>query len=863
MSAPAPGRDRTPPQWGSPLNEDDYAALAKSWITRELAEEAMLRRVDTYEGREVVGQKGNRDCSGVLIPYYWPGEASAHTYRLRRDKPEMRQGTDGKTKPAAKYLAPPGGGNRLYVPPGVTLEQLQDVTIPIVIVEGEKKALALWRLANHGVSTPRFIPVAIAGVWNWKGKIGKTGGPKGERLDVHGPIADLSRIEWRGRVAFIVFDTNVYTIESVQWARKGICQELTIRTAEVKLVNLPEDCDVNGVDDLLSAQGPDRVLELFDAAVSGARLRVVLPPQFQSRPEGMFRITTNGGLSQIQLTNFKAKVITNIQLDDGVESRREFEIEAELMGRTFRFPVSASEFGSMDWPIERLGSSAITYPNRKDFARAAIQSFSMTAEERSIYTHTGWRKLSGVWVYLHAGGAIGAAGPVSDVNMRLLGALSRYELRAPTNTSAVRVAVKASLRLVELGPPSISFPLLAATCRAVLGDADFSLHLVGATGAFKSELAALQQQHFGVAMIRKNLPGAWSSTGNSLEVLSFHAKDTLLVIDDFAPQGSSNEVARYHAAADRVFRAAGNHAGRGRLDSTSKLREAKPPRALILSTGEEIPRGQSVRARLFILEISKGDISVTKLTECQKDAYAGLYAEAISAFIKWLAGRYEEACAALERKVSEHRATALSNMAHARTPDIVANLQAGFDLYLDFAVDAGILAAAERDHLSRRCWEALREAAAAQAKHQGESEPTAKFLTILRSLLTSGRAHLAARNGGEPGRAPESCGWSRENSNWIPHGDRVGWVDDDNLYLDLTAAYRLAQIAGRDAGEVLAVSEPTLKKRLSERGLLASVEKKRGTLTVRRSIGGSYKDVLHFLRGVVLPEESDGDEDAG
>jgi hypothetical protein len=31
------------------------------------------------------------------------------------------------------------------------------------------------------------------------------------------------------------------------------------------------------------------------------------------------------------------------------------------------------------------------------------------------------------------------------------------------------------------------------------------------------------------------LPAAWSSTGNALEVLAFHAKDALLVIDDFAP----------------------------------------------------------------------------------------------------------------------------------------------------------------------------------------------------------------------------------------------------------------------------------------------------------------------------------------
>jgi len=63
-------------------------------------------------------------------------------------------------------------------------------------------------------------------------------------------------------------------------------------------------------------------------------------------------------------------------------------------------------------------------------------------------------------------------------------------------------------------------------------------------------------------------------------------------------------------------------------------------------------------------------------------------------------------------------------------------------------------------------------------------------------------------------------------------------------------------------GQILAVSEHTLRKRLNEKGYLASVDKPRGTLTVRRTICGSSKSVLHFLRNTILPEVSDADEDA-
>jgi hypothetical protein len=590
----------------------------------------------------------------------------------------------------------------------------------------------------------------------------------------------------------------------------------------------------------------------------------VQSPQFYSRPDGLIRVVTRGEkLVEIRLTNFQATITANICLDDGVETKREFEIQAELLGRRSQFSVSSSEFARMDWAIERLGSSAITFPNQREYARTAIQSLSMTAEEHSVYTHTGWRRVDGVWLYLHSGGAIGSAGSVPNINVRLSGATNGYRLDLASDASTLACAIAASLRLADLGPPSICIPLLAATYRPILGNADFAMHLAGETGAFKSELAALHQQHFGAGMNRLHLPGAWSSTGNAIETMAFHAKDALFVIDDFAPQGNSSEVARLHAAADRVLRAVGNHAGRSRLDSTAKLRGPKPPRAVILSTGEDIPRGQSIRARMLILEIAKGGIKTDELTACQNDAQQGLYAIAMGGFIQWAAGSYEENHAAFDAKVLEYRAMALRNAAHARTPDIVANLQAAFELFLDFAVASGGLDEKQRNCLAARSWEALREAASSQAKHQTATEPTARFLALLRSLISSGRAHLEARMGGAPARSPESCGWRCDGpSLCLPLGDRIGWVDEDDVYLEPATANRLIRVAARDSGEELALGEQTLRKRLHEKGLLASVDSNRETLTVRKNIGGSSKSVLHFLRATILPDLSDGDEDA-
>src|SRR5450759_7135 len=100
-----------------------------------------------------------------------------------------------------------------------------------------------------------MIPIAIAGVGTWRGRVGKAAGPRGKRIEVRGPIADLNRIEWKGRNVLIVFDADGHANKSVDGARKGISRELATRRADVHLVNLPEASGVNGVTKLLVARG--------------------------------------------------------------------------------------------------------------------------------------------------------------------------------------------------------------------------------------------------------------------------------------------------------------------------------------------------------------------------------------------------------------------------------------------------------------------------------------------------------------------------------------------------------------------------------------------------------------------------------
>jgi hypothetical protein len=212
---------------GRPLTDSDYRKLEEeSWITREIADAAGIIRVNSQEGAEIVGRSNNKDYSGTVFPYREPGTEITRSYRLRRDHPDYEIRADGTRKEIEKYLTAPGERNRLYYPPGLDPAMLADTSIPVVVAEGEKKTLALWRLANYETGTPRFMPVGISGVWNWRGTITREPGPDGLLHPVTGPLPDLDAITWKGRRVVILFDSDAARKKEVRAARRKLADEL-------------------------------------------------------------------------------------------------------------------------------------------------------------------------------------------------------------------------------------------------------------------------------------------------------------------------------------------------------------------------------------------------------------------------------------------------------------------------------------------------------------------------------------------------------------------------------------------------------------------------------------------------------------
>jgi len=573
---------------------------------------------------------------------------------------------------------------------------------------------------------------------------------------------------------------------------------------------------------------------------------------------------TTEGIVPIPLTTFTAVITGQAVEDDGVETRRFLEIEATLRQRNYRFQVAAGQFATMNWPMEHLGAAAALWPGFgiKDHARAAIQFLSGDPPERRVYAHMGWREIGGTWYYLHAGGAIGPVGPVEDIAVSLPPDLQLYQLPATPAGTDLTKAIQASLSLLDVAGDLVTVPVYCGLLRAVLGGCDTGIHLVGTTGGGKTELAALAQQHYGAEMGSRKLPGSWLSTDNSLETLAFGAKDALLVVDDFCPTGSQYDVQVMHRKADRLFRGLGNTAGRGRLRADGSPRPTKPPRAMVLSTGEDVPRGQSLRARVLVVEVPRhgaGAVDWAALTTCQADGTAGLYSQAMAGFVRWLAPQYGNIRHNLRAEITTLREQAYQSHQHRRTPDIMANLAVGLQHFLNYAQQVGALDQVKADALWHRCWSALGESAAAQQEHQADSDPVRRFLELLAAAISSGRAHLSDDDGDAPNLAT-SWGWREvevgigqyQRTDLRPQGEHIGWLEGAEIYLQADATYAVVQRLARDGGDELPVTLATLKKRLKERGRLASTEKHMSggraveRLEVRRMLQGKRRAVLHF-----------------
>jgi len=822
------------------------ALLRASAISPEVAK-ARGYRSDTVKAdlKRLGFSQSQQLVPALALPVWQLGREIAF-HQIRPDDPRLR---DGKK---VKYETPPKVRMVLDVSPTVR-HLLADPSVPLWITEGIRKGDALASLG--------LCAIALLGVWNWRGKNAKGG--SAALADWDGVA--LKAADGAPRSVYLCFDSDVIQKPEVRQALARLKEFLESRGAEVLVVLLPggDGGAKVGVDDFIAA-GHD-ANDLYALAVRelpGGTIPDEPEAPYLATEAGIFwNKPTQHGPVLTQLTNFNATIDADVVRDDGVERTHLFEIAAKLGERRFVFTIPAREFVGMNWPLVHMGPAARIDPTFASDRRVrdAIQCLSGSPPEKTVYAHTGWRKIDDTWVYLHGGGAIGPIGPISGVDVQLPGDLTRYVLPPPPQGEERVAAIRASLRVLRVASARITVPVLAEVYRAVLGTGDFSVHLTGATGAGKSEIAALAAQHYGPGLDSRNL-NSWSSTGNALEGLSFFLKDALFVVDDFAPGGTINDVARLQRDASRFLRAQGNLSGRSRMGPDGSLRVTRAPRGLTLSSGEDIPKDHSIRARMLGLEVSEGDVNWALVDELQPLAATGILAQSLAAFIQCVAAKHDKVLALARERVRALRAEAHKSDRHRRIATTIAELGAGLQAFLDIAVECEAVTRAEADEIWRRGWGALGDAAARHSGTVAQADPVVRFRELVCSAVASGEAHVAGEDGCDPD-SPAAWGWrehtfgagDKTRTEWLPEGKRIGWVVGDDLYLDAGAALKAAQVAAGPSADGIAIGVKTLSKRLQERGFLVSVEDARGHLTVRRMLEDRRRPVLHLRADFLSP----------
>jgi hypothetical protein len=543
------------------------------------------------------------------------------------------------------------------------------------------------------------------------------------------------------------------------------------------------------------------------------------------------RKQTRDGVVVVPLANFSARLVEEVLLDNGAETTRAFVVEGTLADGTPlpRVQVAAQRFGTLAWISELWGARPIVRAGTtvREYLREAIQENSPGIRTRQVFTHTGWREISGRHVYLTAAGAVGPSGVEVDLDA----GLARYSL--PVKAENPAEAFRASLRLLDTAPHTVTVPLWAAVYRAPLASVlpvDLSLWLEGTTGSLKSTLAALFLSHFG-DFDRLHLPGSWVSTANALERQAFLLKDTVFVVDDYAPRSGLDD-RELQAKAARLLRAQGNLAGRGRLRQDTSERPAMPPRGLILATGEQHPPGQSVLARTVMLELERDGIDFPSLDRAQ--AEAGQLTHAMTGYVEWLGPQMPGLPKQLEERFVTVRAHASTAGVHLRVPEAVAHLWIGVEMVLEYGQAIGAIGPRVAEAYREPMWDALNTVASGQGRLVAEERPTLRFLRLLATLVMQGRVLLADRDAGmatTSGRA-----------------DFIGWYDDVRLYLVPEAAYTAVTRYAREAGSPFPIAEERLRRELAKEGLS---EHDPGRLTKTVKIGGDARKLLTLVRASV------------
>lgn len=506
----------------------------------------------------------------------------------------------------------------------------------------------------------------------------------------------------------------------------------------------------------------------------------VLPGADENGPHGP---STRDALNNRVLANFVLRLDEDIDVQDDIESRRDFAGELITASGTVPFRISSSDFADNNKLMAALfaaGGCELVFHGNMGELRRAISTISKDAgvvRRRKLTTNFGWTAdkkaylapstkitSSGIEVQdeeavqVNLGNPEVGTGTPADSREGVTRGLSDLRVNLGSEEPAclldlkklqpeelLRVKRHVASDLLGLTNRTVTHTLLGATAVAVLypfaqGSGRFALWLVGLTGSGKSFAAKLFANFFGNFPVSSAPFSTWGSTGNFIQHTGSLFKDALYLVDDYKP-----ELVRFPGEVVKILQAYADNTGRGRLKADATAKKVRPIRGLLVCTGEDVPEhNASATARSVIVRVPNGkknlDAGKRCLAECRN--YAGVMAD----FIRWLLADdrmkvFAERFAELQKRFNDDVAGQQNDI---RVASNLALLGAAFEQFAEYLGDVwdGWQEAVKSFVVEDLV--AIRDAMLGEAKEQQASEV---FLRTLADLIRYGHVRIDGLTG--------------------------------------------------------------------------------------------------------------------
>lgn len=311
------------------------------------------------------------------------------------------------------------------------------------------------------------------------------------------------------------------------------------------------------------------------------------------------------GIKRKIVAPWVCKAIQSItQIEDEHQCEHLMRLQLQHKERITTIDIPSEKFGDMN-ALQKLiagkagGVYAVSAGMNKHLI-PAILKLSGDIPQHQTYGFMGWTQMEGRWTYVAPKVSINADGVIEQApEVELESRLRDYGLCSGSWKDSLE-AFKATIQVFpkNLAPALIAFTLLPLLQKFFPSAAPRpAVHLVGTTGSGKSEIAALMTSFYG-QFTRDTPPSQWGDTVNTVETLGYNLANALYWVDDYkACYADERTFTRFLQSYSRGM-------GRGRLTREAKVRQDRPCRGLLLSTGETTMEGEaSILSRMLILDI--------------------------------------------------------------------------------------------------------------------------------------------------------------------------------------------------------------------------------------------------------------------